>query len=187
MTTGADGRHGTGEQARRQAVQHHEPGDRHGEEVGDGADQRQPAEHEQARHGDAELGAERDRQRQRQRTEPARAAAPGAAPRTVTPAVAPTDNQNPTDQASSGSSSSRPITATASRRSGSRSRPSANAVAPSPAIAPARSTDGSARVRTTNQPISASDAAHRATGRGPAQQRAGRGQHEARRSARTRP
>ena len=82
-------------------------------------------------------------------------------PRTVTPAVAPTDNQKPTERTSSGSTSSRPITATASRRGGSRSRPRANPTALNPAIAPARSTDGSARVSTTNQPISASVAANR--------------------------
>ncbi len=61
--------------------------------------------------------------------------------------------------------SSSPVTDRASSRGGSRSHPNANAIDPSAAIAPARSTDGSARVTTTNQPIRPSDAASRGIGR----------------------
>ena len=83
----------------------------------------------------------------------------------MTPAVAPTDSQNPTDHANSGSSNSKPTTARASNRTGSRWRPSRNAVALRAAIVPARRTDGSARVSTTNQPISPNVSIQRLSGR----------------------
>ena len=66
-------RHGAGEQRRRQAVEHDQPGDRHGDEVGDGADEREPAEDEDARDGDAGLGTDRHGHRHRQRTQPVQA------------------------------------------------------------------------------------------------------------------
>ena len=138
----------------------------------------QPAEHEQAGQRDAGLGAERDRRPAWRAARAGRSRRARRGPTPVTPAVAPTDSQNPTDQASSGSTSSRPMTASASSRSGSRWRPSAKAVAPSAAIAPARRIDGSARVSTTNQAISATVAAQRASGRARRSSGAGGGEHE---------
>ena len=91
------------------------------------ADERQPTEHEQARHGHAGLGAERDATGSASgpsgRSRGARRTAP-----TVTPAVAPTDSQKPTDHASSGSTSSRPMTARPAAAAARASRPSTNAV-----------------------------------------------------------
>ena len=83
----------------------------------------------------------------------------------VTPAVAPTDSQKPTERTSSGSAINRTTTAMASRRGGSRSLPRVKAIAANAAIIPARSTDGSARVNTTNQAIAAIVAASRIGGR----------------------
>ena len=86
-------------------------------------------------------------------------------PALLTPSVAPTDNQNPTDHTNSGSTRTSPVTATARIRTGPRSRPSTNAVAESPAITPARTIDGSNRVRATNQAMRPMLATHRPQGR----------------------
>ncbi len=94
-------------------------------------------------------------------------------PTTVTPAVAPTDSQKPTERTSSGSTSNKMTTAVASNRGGSRSVPMAKASAARAAIVPARSTDGSARVSTTNQPIRAIVATRRKRGPGALEQRGG--------------
>ena len=60
---------------------------------------------------------------------------------------------------------SRAVTANQRIRTGDRSRPSTNAVADSDAIAPARTIDGSNRVKLTNQRINPSVATHRHVGR----------------------
>ncbi len=82
-------------------------------------------------------------------------------PSTATPAVAPTDSQKPIEWTSSGSTSTRPVTARDSSRDGALSRPNTNAVAEIAAIVPARTIDGSNRVRLTNHAINATVAAHR--------------------------
>ena len=76
-----------------------------------------------------------------------------AGPTVITPVVAPTDNQNPIDHTSNGSMSTSPRTANARIRIGARSRPVAYAIADSDAIVPARTIDGSKRVKATNHRI----------------------------------
>ena len=86
-------------------------------------------------------------------------------PTVHTPAVAPTDSQNPIDRSSNGSTRTSTVTARHSTRNGARSRPSANAVVEIAAIVPARTIDGSNRVRLTNQAISPIVTIQRADGR----------------------
>ncbi len=95
-----------------------------------------------------------------------------------TPAVAPLDSQKPTDHTSIGSMSTRIETVDASSRTTDRWRPRTYAEQPSMAMTPARSTDGSKRVRAMNHPISPMVAAHRHHGRSRREQRRRRGQHE---------
>ena len=104
--------------------EHHQPGDRHGDEVGDDADHGELPEHQHTRY---------ERLRAGRPAVIANGVASGPSPEsrrrnggpiTVTPAVAPTDSQNPTERTSSGSTSSNTTTETASSRGGSRSAPS---------------------------------------------------------------
>ena len=91
--------------------------------------------------------------------------APNHGPTVATPAVAPTDSQNPTERTSSGSTSSNATTARHRMRAGARSRPNTNAVADNAAIAPARTIDGSNRVKLTNHAINPNVTIHRLNGR----------------------
>ena len=179
ITTGADGRHGAGQEARpagRRASPGRPPAPR---EVGQRATSDSRPNTSRLGTATPSLGAERDAERQSPAGRAGAAAAPAAAPSAVTPAVAPTDSQNPTDQASSGSSSSRPITATASSRSalalaaegergraerGHRAGPQHRRLGPGQHDEPARSAPASAPTGSN--------------GRRPPQQRPGGGQQE---------
>lgn len=71
-------------------------------------------------------------------------------PMTAIPTQAPADSRNPTDPASMGSTSTRPVTARASTRSVDTGRPDVEARRVIPAMATARRTEGSQRVRIPN-------------------------------------
>src|SRR5581483_10504312 len=81
--------------------------------------------------------------------------------RTTMPADAPTESWKPVVRTRNGSAMSRPVTASASNRSRDASRPSVEAVTASAAIADARSTDGSKRVTSAKNPMTASVATRR--------------------------
>ena len=79
--------------------------------------------------------------------------------------MAPIDSQKPTDHTNIGSTSTSSVTVHASSRATAVCRPSTYDELASIAMTPARSTDGSKRVRTMNQPIRARVAAQRDHGR----------------------